>query len=96
MDFNEDDLMYEDIGAGSDTGGSNILSQIFKSAASVGTSYFNSQTPRNVPVSPYGNINPATGAPYAYSTGAPTSSSPLLTVGILVAVGYFAFKFLVK
>ena len=101
MDFNEDDVMYEDIGSG-DSGysntdaNSNIIQQIFRSAAQVGTSYFNSQTPQNVAVSPYGNINPSTGRPYAYSVGSPSSSSPLVWLALLGAVGFVAWKALVK
>lgn len=93
MDFNEDDVQYEDFG---DDGGSgsDILSSIFQSAGQIGSSYFASQTPQVVPTAPFGAVNPATGRPYAMAGAAPTS--PLLMLGIIGVVGYFAYQALSK
>lgn len=89
MDFNEDDIMYEDDSVDSGSG-SSILDSLFGAAAQVGTSYFNSTTPQVVNVSPYGATNPATGLPY----GAPVApkTSPIIWILILGAVGYVAYK----
>lgn len=93
MDFNEDDVQYEDMNYDSGSGTSDILSSLFDSAASVGSAYLYSQTPQQVPTSPYGTINPSTGRPYA----APASAqSPLLMLGVLGLVGFVAYKALVK
>lgn len=91
MDFNEDDVQYEDDGGSG--GGSDILSALFQSAGMVGSSYFQSQTPQQVPLSPYGSFNPQTGRAYG-AAAAPTS--PILMLGIIGLVGFVAYKTLVK